>query len=894
MKFRLSRIAAAAAVLVLILAFPARPARAADAPAPSLEAQQQARLDKIRALKIAFNRQEAREKFMHARAYAYKKKHGRWPKGYKLERDREGQAREERFPGSSAQTARGGQVESATPVITVFGPNVRANDPSADVFPDAGQAEQSIAAIGNNLLMAWNDGNGFDTFTPPNWQLQGYGYSTNGGTTWTDAGVIPPLTVSPGSANWMWSSDPVVTVREATGEFWYAGLVSPDGPPPPDGTGTHNGVAVVKGTFTGSTFTWGTPVLAFQGLNTQVSYDKEWITVDPANGNLYLVYTNFFTAGAGGDQIEFRRSLDGGATWGGALVLSSSLDNSKFAVQGARVVVGPGHEVYVVWQAIGDSAADYFKIRKSTNAGLSFSGEVKAARYFSNFGTGAPGFNRGRGITYPAIAVDRTTGPSSGRVYLAWNESLNWLDDVPVVPESGGITESEGGTSSGANDTPGTAVPFTIGTRVRGRIGTATDLDYFRFNAVQGTTYTFYGDTIGGSLQPATRILCSDGSTRLSLSTAPAQGFSTVMTWTAPTTGTYYLRAQTGSSPGTTGYYSIATYVHSAPSGDDRARDARDVFVNSSADGINWTTPPATPPVRVNDDAPYLDDWLPEIAILGDGHVFCAYFDWRDAAPSSCGGQSNIYLFRSDNAGSTWSNLGRVSDVTSSWTSVSSNVAPNQGDYLTLFANGNGLYPAWGDGRDGNPNVYTVTIPIATPTQAALASSRVEAGQVELVWLAADHAGELATLQRRAGSADWTDIASRAVDTNGQVQFVDDGVTPGTTYTYRLAFATGSTPYSAEATIVVPQGPAFALLGARPNPAERELKVAFSLPSAEPATLSLLDVSGRVVRREDVGHLGPGSHVLDLTEGARIAPGVYVLELRQASAVRTRRVSFVR
>jgi hypothetical protein len=890
MKFHRSRIAAAAAVLTLLMASPVRPARAQDAPTASPSAEQIARLKKLRDLKIGYNRLEAREKFEHARAYAYKKKHGKWPKGYKLERDREGMVSDDPAQVMRARAARAARGESETPVITTFPPNVRSNDPSSDAFPDAGQAEQSIAAIGNNILMAWNDGNGFDLNTSPTWQLQSYGYSTNGGASWTDGGTIPRLTVSPGAADWQWTSDPVVTVRESTGEFWYAGLVSPDGPEPsltfPTGAGSHNGVAVVKGTFSGSTFTWGTPVLAFQGLNTQVSYDKEWITVDPANGNLYLTYTNFFSAGAGGDQIEFRRSTNGGLNWSAATVLSSATDNGNFAVQGSRVVVGPSGEVYVVWQAIGDSAADYFKIRKSTNGGLSFGGEVKAARYFSNFGTGAPGFNRGRGITYPSIAVDRTSGPNHGRVYLAWNESLNWYNDI--LPQGGGISEPEGATSSGADDAPAAAVSFTIGTRVSGNIGTPTDLDYFKFNAVQGTTYTFYGDAVAGGLELATRIICSDGATRLALSNAPSPGGGTIMTWTAPTSGTYYLRAQQGIDGGT-GSYSIATYIHTTSSGDDRARDSRDVFVNSSLDGITWGQ--AT---RVNDDAPYLDDWLPELAIIGNSRVFCAYFDWRDAAAGSCGGQSNIYLFRSDNAGGTWSNLGRVSDVTSTWSTVSSNVAPNQGDYLSLYANNTGVYPAWGDGRDGNPNVYMVAIPIATPTQAALASSRVEAGQVQMTWLAADHAGELATLQRRSDSADWADLASRAVDSNGQVQFTDDSVSPGTTYTYRLAFAGSSSPYSAEATIVVPAGPALALRGARPNPAERELVVAFSLPSSEPATLSLLDVSGRAVRREQVGQLGAGTHQLDLTEGARIAPGVYLLELRQGQAVRTKRVSFVR
>ena len=880
MTVRPFRPAAFAAMLALALVPCAPRVIHASEKAPAgPEAEQQLRLNKLFALKVALNRQEARERFEIAKARAYRKKHGKWPKGFKLEHETEGRADAERVPAALAQRAR---EAAETPVATSFPPNVRANDPSGDLFSDAGQSETSIAAAGGNVLLAWNDGNGFDVGTPPNWQLQGFGYSTNTGASWTDGGIIPPQT---GSPNWVWASDPVVTVREGTGDFWYAGLISPDGL-----SGSHNGVGVVKGSFTGSTFTWGNPVIAVQGLNTQNGYDKEWLTVDPASGYLYLVYTDFVFTGSGSDQIEFVRSLDGGASWTPPTVLSSPTDNANFAVQGSRVAVGPSGEVYVVWQALGDSAADYFKLRKSTNNGTSWSSEVKAARYFSNFGTGAPGFNRGRGITYPAIAVDRTSGPYHGRVYLAWNEAVNWYPEVLNGITSGSVTEPEATSGSGVNDTPANAISFTIGNRVRGWVGSASDLDYFKFNAVQGKTYTFYCDTVGVSLDLDSRLYCSDQATRLALSTAPAAGYSTLITWTAPATGTYYLRSQAfqGVSGGT-GYYSIASFVHNTPSGDDRARDDRDIFVGYSSDGLTWNAQP----VRVNDDSPWLDDWLPEIAITGNSRLFCTWFDWRDANPSTCYGESNVYLFRSDDGSATWNDLGRVSDATSSWSATSSNIAPNQGDYVSIYANNTGVFPAWGDGRDGNPNVYTVGIPVITPTLAALASSRVESGQVEMVWYAADHAGTLATLERRSGVSDWIDIASRAVDASGQVSFVDDTVQPGVIYTYRLSFV-GSTDYSSEAVINVPLGPALALRGSRPNPAERELVVAFSLPSSEPATLSLVDVSGRILRRREVGSLGAGPHELDLTEGGAIPSGVYLLELRQGAAVRTRRVTFVR
>jgi hypothetical protein len=73
---------------------------------------------------------------------------------------------------------------------------------------------------------------------------------------------------------------------------------------------------------------------------------------------------------------------------------------------------------------------DFFRVGKSTNGLTSFGNpEVTADSLFSNFSSGAPGFNRGIGITFPSIAVDRSTGPNRGRVYLTWNEALNFYND---------------------------------------------------------------------------------------------------------------------------------------------------------------------------------------------------------------------------------------------------------------------------------------------------------------------------------------------------------------------------------------------------------------------------------------------------------------------------------
>lgn len=88
---------------------------------------------------------------------------------------------------------------------------------------------------------------------------------------------------------------------------------------------------------------------------------------------------------------------------------------------------------------------------------------------------------------------------------------------------------------------------------------------------------------------------------------------------------------------------------------------------------------------------------------------------------------------------------------------------------------------------------------------------------------------------------------------------------------------------------------AFSLDPVRPNPARGEgLIVHFSLPSAAPARVELLDVGGRRVAGREVGSLGAGRHVLDLGAGRHLPPGLYFVGLRQGANLRVTRVVVLR
>ena len=763
------------------------------------------------------------------------------------------------------------RAKASTPKgVNVFPPaNVRVNNPSGD-GAGVGQAEESIAADGQDVLCSFNDGQGFVVTIG----LQGYAYSRDGGATFTDGGVAPL------PSGWTWNSDPVVTVDEKNHTFYVTALVDSL---PPNG---WNGIAVVSATFPGAGApVWGTPHIAVRASNSQYAFDKEWMVADSTSHNLYLVYTRFDIAG---DNIMFQRSLNQGAAWTAPIQLSAASENGL--VQGARVVVGAGPTapLYVAWYTIGLVDVDFYKVRKSTTAGVSFGAALTAVSAYHAFENGAPGFNRGNAVDFPSLAVDRSVGgPHSGRVYLAWHESVNYYGDTLYFSQhtsAGDKTEVE------PNANAAQATPFTLGQTLRGTL-TDGDQDWFSFTGTTGQTVYLLVDSLNSSIENVFRLICSDGTTRMTLSDPGAGvGYGGQIVFTLPANGTYYVRPAAPFSSGSSGGYRVRTALHHAVAG--RARDHRDAFVASSDNGTAWNTP-----VMVNDDAGYFDNWLPEVAVDPNGVVYVEWYDWRDAPASTCGGVSHTYLARSANGGAAFTSFGPVSDQQTAWTSVASNIAPNQGDYLALFANQVAVYPTWADGRSGDPDVYTVPLTLAyllTPTELSLVSADADPTHVSLTWYEAGDQSA-ATVYRRIGGGSWVALASLAPDGSGYLRYIDSAIEPGGLYRYRLGVVRGGTEsFFGEVEVQVPQVARFALEGASPNPAPKDLIVAFSLDSGSPAKLWLLDIAGRRVSERDVGSLGPGRHVLNLGATAPLPPGIYLLRLEQSGRSRLARVSVVR
>src|SRR6266436_6652795 len=145
--------------------------------------------------------------------------------------------------------------------------NTKLNDKTGD-GATAGQAEERSAIVGKFGIGAWNDGQGFTT----GGDVQALSYTTNGGVNWirTPATGSSPAGNPPhflGSPTRTWTSDPVVSANEKAGEFWYEGLININS--------STNGVGMVKATFPGGIFTWGTPRIVVSYNSSTDAADKE-------------------------------------------------------------------------------------------------------------------------------------------------------------------------------------------------------------------------------------------------------------------------------------------------------------------------------------------------------------------------------------------------------------------------------------------------------------------------------------------------------------------------------------------------------------------------------------------------------------------------------------------
>lgn len=328
----------------------------------------------------------------------------------------------------SSRDGSGRQAPSAA-----IGPEIRVNNPAADLGNQTTQSETSIAVTGTNVVIGWNDTQVCCKVGAT--RLSGFGASHDGGITFEDHGVIP----APSGIDLL--GDPAITA-DHLGNFYYASLAA---------KGSLSGIIMEKSTNGGVSFT---PVSRIDINPTQpIFQDKEYIAADtnpssPFMGNIYASWSSF---GLLNIDIDFARSTDGGTNFSPAITINSG--GISRAGSGSVPAVDRQGRVYVVWEDFRATQPS-IRISRSDDGGLTFGAggvdnikiaDVSPIGSNANCGGNMRVVLNGdiRVTEFPTIAIDKTTGPNSGNLYVAWNDNRNGDPDILFSRSTdGGITWS--------------------------------------------------------------------------------------------------------------------------------------------------------------------------------------------------------------------------------------------------------------------------------------------------------------------------------------------------------------------------------------------------------------------------------------------------------------------
>ena len=754
------------------------------------------------------------------------------------------------------------------------------------------QNEPQVAAFGSTLVAVW--------FREVLNRLSGWGFSLDGGASWIDGGGFAPSPSGGAPAG-----QPTVCVDQM-GRFYAATVYGAAG----------WGIALYRGTPQAGSLVWEGPLFAvaptlIAGFDLQRALDAPRLACNPELGYLYLSYTRSRALADGQYEytIQFVRSLDGGTTWSAPLVLSSGT-----ASNGSRPAVGPGGELYVVWE---DFAARQVIGRRSMDFGASFGSPFVVAEVRDNLGTPPVGWQppiwRGNPVItpphaavasdFPSLAVDRSNGPYRGRTYVTWTD----FAEAPVGPATGHSADAE------PNDNYANATPVAIGDDISGYtqgvdFGGA-DPDLYTFTGTAGTMIQITGRVTdvfpapSGPVSLGFSLYCGEDTlrlTRIADDLAPLSGFPAPppIIYTLPADGRYYLF--TGGGMRSYGYVLSLRAV--SPLGGQAAQDHRDVVLTWSDDGgASWV-----PKRRVSDAAPRYDESLPAVAVDDFGRVHLAWYDRRD--DPGCGELVNTYWTFSTDGGASFVTARRLSGQSSSWDFINSygSFGSNIGDHLGLTTAAGAVHVLWTDTRGADADIYAVRID-DVPTGIAVPrfTAEVQEGYVQLAWTVANPTGITGFRPYRAEGEskgfEPLDGEPRPSTGPGEYQTEDRAVVAGTPYRYRLEVLRGAGASDWEGPVEVLMPPAIRHLawqGVSPNPFARSVRLELATPRAGEAWVRVYDLAGQAVATLHRGALSPGAKSFTWEghdeAGRSVAAGVYLVRADLAGESAIRRVVRIR
>ena len=276
------------------------------------------------------------------------------------------------------------RIETSPRMISQFGSftsfqaNVDAN--GNNILGDAAN-EPSIAVDPTNLskmAIGWRQ---FNSVTS-DFRQGGWGYTTNGGTTWTFPGILE---------NNVFRSDPVLNSDE-TGNFFYLSLRQ---------TFFDD---IWRSLNSGQSWTRLT-------LGDVTGGDKEWFTIDKTNGIGHgFQYQAWSTSGNNWGGRQFSRSTDGGVTWMNPINIPNS------PVWGTLDVATNGN----LFIGGGNFGSQFWCVRSSNaqNGGVTPTfDQTTSVNLGGSVWFGAT-INPGGLAGQIFLAVDRSGGPTNNNIYM--------------------------------------------------------------------------------------------------------------------------------------------------------------------------------------------------------------------------------------------------------------------------------------------------------------------------------------------------------------------------------------------------------------------------------------------------------------------------------------------
>jgi len=257
----------------------------------------------------------------------------------------------------------------------------------------------------------------------------GYYSSEDGGHTW-DNDYIPgyPGDTRPSAlTGYYGTGDPVLASSPSDNMVYMAGIgIFRPGP-------AASSIWVARSQDGGATFDPEDVFLVAEGYGVERFHDKEWITVDPQTGAIYVSWTTF-VAGAQTAHIVVSFSLDQGVTWSPYVIVSEVL-YQEWGPQGSQLIVDSEGNVHITWIDYENSV---LRIAHSYNGGLTFTGHETICDVDYVWGITNASY---RTPTMVSLAIDRSGGDFQDRLYITWHDIRTGDTDALMVHGDEGGTE---------------------------------------------------------------------------------------------------------------------------------------------------------------------------------------------------------------------------------------------------------------------------------------------------------------------------------------------------------------------------------------------------------------------------------------------------------------------